>query len=172
MQPVGLNYDNVIDFSGDRVTIMNYPVALPGKCTICGYGGGDGRRRFIDFGLSLDFFGAVNFCTDCMAEISRKIGFIPKEEFDMLRLENSELRSIIDDLRNVSDIRRDLADFGAALSKKFGVLEEIEHRNVDLSSERSDDTPRAESEPIEPSPERGPKNVHSNAKSKSKSIGL
>lgn len=64
----------------DRVQIMDTPVALPAKCAICGYPGGD-DRRFIDIGLTVDYYGAVIFCTSCIVDIANKLNYFSPEQY-------------------------------------------------------------------------------------------
>ena len=52
--------------------------ALPSKCTGCGFDA-DGRKEFIDTTMSLDFYGAVLFCEDCVREMAATIGMVNPE---------------------------------------------------------------------------------------------
>lgn len=54
-----------IDPAG-RVQIVLDP-ALPSKCIVCDKGPGKGLK-FVDFNVSLDWYGAVVFCIDCIKE--------------------------------------------------------------------------------------------------------
>jgi hypothetical protein len=65
--------------------------SLPHKCVACG-SEADGRKEFVDFGISFDFEGCIYFCMGCAEEIARTIGFITSEERDnaLLRMEVAE----------------------------------------------------------------------------------
>lgn len=54
----------------DRVAIVTEP-ALPASCCACGTLS-DGTKKFADTGTSIDYFGAVLLCENCIVEISRK----------------------------------------------------------------------------------------------------
>lgn len=69
-----------------RFTISDNPDVLPGKCAVCGSSGGD-SRKFVDFGIQLDVYGAVYFCTDCVIELSQAIGFVEQDKVSKLELE-------------------------------------------------------------------------------------
>lgn len=47
-----------------RVLDAGIPLVLPAQCVACGYGGND--RRYVDFGLDLEFYGVVYLCENCM----------------------------------------------------------------------------------------------------------
>lgn len=81
-----------------RVQVLDNPILAPGTCCLCGSAGGDGRK-FIDFGKQLDWFGAVYFCSHCIAEVARSIGFIPVAAFDQLYSENRDLQIAFDQLK-------------------------------------------------------------------------
>lgn len=50
--------------------------ALPGKCVVC-YTDAQGTRKFLDFGMSLDFYGAVLICEACVTNAAELFGFTP-----------------------------------------------------------------------------------------------
>jgi hypothetical protein len=54
--------------------------ALPANCAVCG----SIRRPLVDFGMTLDFYGAVYICTECMADGAKAMGYQDEEK---LRLE-------------------------------------------------------------------------------------
>lgn len=67
----------------NRVQILTHPVALPGHCSVCGYAGGE-DRKFIDVDLTVDFYGAVIFCTFCVVSMGEVLGFVTPEIYDNL----------------------------------------------------------------------------------------
>ncbi len=87
-----------------RFQVSPVPVALPGKCVVCGSVGGDGRQ-FVDFGFDIDFYGVVYFCSPCIAECARAVGFVPHHEaVELQRLlgENeNRLREVLDECSNL-----------------------------------------------------------------------
>lgn len=67
-----------------RIKVLDRPFASPGKCAICG----TVSRPVIDFNFNLDWYGAVYFCVECMADVGRVIGLVPLEEMRALVQEN------------------------------------------------------------------------------------
>lgn len=53
--------------------------ALPSKCIACGKDA-QGNENFLDFDMSLDYYGAVLFCESCCGEVSRLIGFVSEDQ--------------------------------------------------------------------------------------------
>lgn len=78
-----------------RIKLIDTPVAAPGVCCLCGTAGGDGRA-FIDFGKQLDWYGAVYFCSFCLAEVAEAIGYIPIVAYDELNKKSRELQIAFD----------------------------------------------------------------------------
>lgn len=94
--------------------IKGTPPCQPGKCAICG-NCGDMDSEFLDFGLELDFYGVVYFCSSCvMGDVLSAMDLVLRERLeevqDLLEHEKSraetflqtniELRGIIDSLTN------------------------------------------------------------------------
>lgn len=52
-----------------RFQYSDRPNVLPGKCAVCG----SVERPVIDFGMQLDFYGAVLLCTTCILEAASLI---------------------------------------------------------------------------------------------------
>lgn len=100
----------------DRITTTEYP-ALPSLCRICNRGP-NGRLKFIDFELSFDYDGAINFCEDCMLNIAQTLGFLSHEEaerlgvetnalkveLDLVRRNNEQLQSTLDSILNYAGV--------------------------------------------------------------------
>ena len=45
-----------------RFRVTERPMAAPGKCAVCGAV----SRPVVDFGMDVDFYGAVLFCFECI----------------------------------------------------------------------------------------------------------
>lgn len=73
-----------------RFRILDTPIKKPGVCALCGDAGGDGRQ-FVDFGKSVEWYGVVYFCTVCVTEAAKLLGFgnvaSEQNEIDRLRFE-------------------------------------------------------------------------------------
>jgi hypothetical protein len=74
-----------------RFRILDTPILTPGTCALCMSPGGDGRQ-FVDFGKQLDWYGAVYFCTFCVAEAAKLIGMMPKKDLEDLSGQYLHLR--------------------------------------------------------------------------------
>ena len=89
--------------------------ALPASCISCRTTA-DGVREFVDFGLSLDFVGAVVFCTNCMREAGIAAGLSESRLVEDLEAVNNILRAkvaLIEDERNqYRDTLSGLVDLG------------------------------------------------------------
>lgn len=56
-----------------RFQIYASPLVSPGKCAVCGAV----NQPVIDFGLNIDFYGAVMLCvTNCLPEAAKAIGMV------------------------------------------------------------------------------------------------
>lgn len=99
----------------NRVQIVHNP-PLPGKCAICGYAGAGGQagedRDFIDFGLSVDYYGAVVFCEACVVEIAAPLGYVGPDLYD----------STVARLQEATALNTKLESDNAQLRGSIGVL--------------------------------------------------
>lgn len=100
--------------SSERIQVLDFPKAAPGKCVICGFAGGVGTdgRKFIDFQFDLDFFGAIIFCEHCFTAGVNALGYLSPQQTTDLKFnlqdlgeklqrvlaENDKLRSALDSL--------------------------------------------------------------------------
>jgi hypothetical protein len=94
----------------DRITITRYP-PLPSSCAICNFSA-DGSRGFLDFQVSLDYYGAVVICEECVAPVAQLFGYVSQEryeasenslmrvgiELERLQAENGKLNLVVDSL--------------------------------------------------------------------------
>lgn len=67
-----------------RFKLLDRPVAIPGKCVVCGAV----DRPVVDTTWSIDYYGVVYFCVFCLAEVAGVIGMI-----DSRLLEAAEMNS-------------------------------------------------------------------------------
>lgn len=94
--------------------INGYPPASPSKCVSCGKFSG----TFIDFSLSIDWYGAVYFCSACFTEGCHLLGFHSEEKVALMDKEITELTSDkrnlleeIEELKNALDAFRTVSSF-------------------------------------------------------------
>ena len=59
-----------------RFQLLPLPVVSPGKCACCGAP----DRPVVDFGMTIQFYGAVLLCVTCMTEAAAVIDMVPAVE--------------------------------------------------------------------------------------------
>lgn len=82
----------------DKIQKTNNP-PLPGTCIVCAKSY-NGNVAFLDFNLSLDWYGAVLFCEDCAGEMVSVIDFCPVAERSALENEVKLLHDKITELQD------------------------------------------------------------------------
>lgn len=82
-----------------RVQILDRPLALPGKCIICGASDNDDGREYIDVGFEIEYYGVVYFCTHCFGEIALASGFTRIKNLEDL---SKDYSGLIGELAGVS----------------------------------------------------------------------
>lgn len=60
-----------------KYQISDVPMFKPGKCANCGASKNDGRR-YVDFGLEVDWYGTVFLCGDCLTDVANAMGLFDK----------------------------------------------------------------------------------------------
>lgn len=73
-----------------RFKLLDAPYANPGKCGLCGYAASGenepaDKRKYIDFNLDFEYYGALYFCTECMHSLCSELGYaLPAEVDDVI----------------------------------------------------------------------------------------
>lgn len=80
-----------------RLKVLDNPELAPGICFLNGCVG-DGKRKFIDFGKNIEWYGAVYVCTQCIIEVAEAAEYIPVASFDKLHNDYRELKINYDQL--------------------------------------------------------------------------
>jgi hypothetical protein len=79
-----------------RIRILDAPILNPGTCALCGASRTD-DRKYVDFGLTVDYVGVIYFCTFCMTELANRVGCATAEQTKKLEDElNSARQAILD----------------------------------------------------------------------------
>lgn len=65
-----------------RFRLLDKPVAMPGKCSVCG----SVEREVLDFGLDVEFYGAVVICVSCLTEAAGLLDMVPGSKLRTARL--------------------------------------------------------------------------------------
>lgn len=74
-----------------RLKVLANPELAPGVCFLNGCVG-DGKRKFIDFGRNIEWYGAVYICTECIVEVVEAADYIPVAAYDVLHGEHRKLK--------------------------------------------------------------------------------
>jgi hypothetical protein len=152
-----MDTDLVNSDSSGRVVLVTEP-ALPATCVICTRSA-DGAIRFVDFNFSLDYYGAVVICEDCLKECLGLLDYTANINFtnkvDELVAKQEELDRVTDELNK----------YKSALDGLSFIRPDLNPLNVDSSnkSEESDDSidssAESESDIDGPDSSRGPENL-------------
>lgn len=149
----------------DKVTVTLYP-PLPSRCCVCNFSA-DGKRRFMDFQMSLDVYGAVSICEACIPSVAAVFDYIPsstlievnqelidaRDTIDRLENENGQLNRALDSLLVVRPyVGRD----GLVTDERDDSAPEQDDRQLELPISESGESNRrsAKSATV-----RGPKNI-------------
>lgn len=152
-----------------RVTLIGTPMAPPGHCGICGKV--SDPKGFVDAQQSFEFYGALIFCSECVAEMARLYGYLSGEEYEKLedevqthRFEISTLRAAVLNLEEVTDrLSADrLRDRGYVVEPSDSVSSESEFPEV--SSESDSGTGPDDSETVKSADEPRPDDVRNDTK--------
>lgn len=66
---------------GNKIQLLQQNLMQPAKCCICHFGS-DGLRKFIDFQLQIDRYGAVYICEFCCANVGQAVDMVPSQDFE------------------------------------------------------------------------------------------
>lgn len=89
-----------------KVALVKYP-ALPSTCLVCN-GSADGKKDFVDWGMNVDWYGALVICEFCIVECLETVGAASKQRHERIlralaevRAQNAELSAELEKYRNV-----------------------------------------------------------------------
>lgn len=98
----------------DRFVLLEYnELTYPHRCATCGSFSGDNNKKFVDFGLFVEFYGNVYICTECFIGAVKSVNITDNtDKYDArinelvainmtLMQENRTLRDVTDRLRNI-----------------------------------------------------------------------
>jgi hypothetical protein len=113
----------------DKVVLTKYPIA-PSKCVVC-LRSSNGELNFIDFQMSLDIYGSVNICVDCLAPVAQLLGFVNGK---LLEEANQQIANLV-------EMNRELTENNARLNTTMDSILALRPNVVDRdlpSDEESD----------------------------------
>jgi len=73
-----------------KYQISDVPMFKPGKCGNCGSSKNDGRR-YVDFGLEVDWYGTVFLCGFCLKDVATEMGLFDELLAKIKELEEKHL---------------------------------------------------------------------------------
>lgn len=106
----------------DKITITLYP-PLPSLCCICNFSA-DGKRRFLDFQMSIDIWGVIAICEECIAPVAELFGYV---KADKLELSQIHLEAA---LQNVEGFMRENEHLNTTLDSIFSLRPDLANRNT------------------------------------------
>lgn len=101
----------------DKIQITDVPMTAPAHCGCCGAV----DRPVVDFGLTIDYYGAVLICTACMHDAAIKLGYITREQMDANNVITGQILDNQDKVKrlfeeSVSEIERISSDLGNTIT--------------------------------------------------------
>lgn len=99
-----------------KYVVTDVPNAAPGKCSNCGASKNDGRK-YVDFGLYVEWYGTVHLCGHCLTDISDSMGI-----FDSLKAQLVESEEARDSVVGLKEKGEELHE---TVVKTFKELEEF-----------------------------------------------
>lgn len=105
-----------VDNVNSRFKLIDEPNIMPGKCAVCG----GVRGPVVDFGLNIQFYGAVFLCVPCVSEAGDRIGMI-RPEINVA--ENLQTGQSVEDFltaHNLKVIPNELYDLLTGLVASYG----------------------------------------------------
>lgn len=143
-----------------RLTVLNNPELAPGVCFLNGCVG-DGKRKFIDFGKNIEWYGVVYICTECIVEVAQAADYIPVAKFDelhnahrQLMVKHNQLQAkyapFEEAINNVVESRNSMPDVAFdMLRNRVSGVEESEEQRVDNNETVSGESETNESDNVE-----------------------
>lgn len=126
-----------------KYRIKEVPDVQPGKCANCGSSKNDGRK-YIDFGLQVDWYGAVFLCGLCLEDIAKAMGLFNKY-LDSIELLSVRLKRSVEEQANGEELLFKMLQ----ANKEFENFVNLHSLGDDNASDRSTNVvpPETASEP-------------------------
>jgi hypothetical protein len=96
-----------------KYRIMAMPDFKPSKCANCGSCKADGRK-YIDFGLEIDWYGIVYLCGLCLTDIADKMGL-----FDQLK---NHIDEALTEVQHIESLKAQGVELHETLTRKIEEL--------------------------------------------------
>lgn len=133
-----------------RLTVLDYPVALPAHCGLCGITGQE--RKYLDLRLDFEDYGALIFCEECVMSMAQVFGYIKPVQARELeaRVEEAE-RELIQTralLTNLGSLRVSLDALGLGAGDAPITISHVAFDSVDKPDEGSTGEDTGESDEL------------------------
>lgn len=116
----------------DKVVLTKYPIA-PSKCVVC-LRSSNGQLDFIDFQMSLDIYGSVNICVDCLRSVAPLIGLVAGE---LLAGADDQIRNLVESNR---ELYENNAKLNATIDSLLSVRPNLKQRDLPADEESDQDS--------------------------------
>lgn len=118
-----------------KYKILATPYYKPGKCANCGASKDDGRK-YIDFGLEVDWYGIVYICGSCLSDVANAVGL-----FDRLNLRILDLEKALEEEKKNKTSLDELKEKGVEIQETIiSRFRELEDFYVSVHPPRNDST--------------------------------
>ncbi|SRR6266498_425763 len=152
--------------SVDRFQILEAnQLMFPHKCSVCGGfsdKSGNKERKFIDFGLDIEFYGKVYICTECFSSATSIVDCVPVEKYNSLEQQFKELSNVVSQLIEENGMLRSAVDTFRIISNNEPGPNIVTISAIE-DEERSDKgTAEGKKGFVKQTDERGSEDLHSN----------
>jgi len=123
--PTEFDTDYLEMLNMSKYRILDIPDKKQAKCANCGSVKNDGRK-YVDFGLEVDWYGIVYLCSLCMLDIANNMGLFNKaeEQIEQLRHEKASLINLL--LAQGDSIENKLNNLMGEVREYFDALRTID----------------------------------------------
>lgn len=132
-----------VDING-KIKLIRFgdPYAAPGSCIICGVTLDQGKY-FIDFGMNIEFHGAVYFCNVCIAQAMEVFGYYHESSVEWRRLnmnnvqlsrEKEVLENRVRELEGYRNVINDLSNLLSCFNFTASVVNDFSGEKKQSSS--------------------------------------
>jgi hypothetical protein len=118
--PTEIDPDYLEMLNMTKYRIKDYPDIKMAKCANCGATKDDGRK-YVDFGLDVDWYGIVWLCGLCLRDIANAMGLFKDHEVKIIELE-LETKRHIELLANGPALQEQLEDYVNRLKEYYDSL--------------------------------------------------
>lgn len=145
-----------------KYRILTRPDANTAKCANCGGFKEDGRR-YVDFGLFVDWYGVVFLCSICIKELATQLGLLNTEE----KIEVDPMPELKEEVKNtiskLEEILKEFHEYSDSLNIDNSDPPDLEHSpdDNDVSPASESGTNKAEQRAAKSTTSTGRKNVRS-----------